>query len=1269
MDISRIEKIVLDNLPLSEQDKFLLNRRINKLKKDPKSFFETSYKKRSKQVIDKLPIKYTGRNNFTVVSAVYNVERYLNDYFQSLTDQSISFKKNIHLIMVDDGSTDNSAEIIREWQKKYPHNIRYFHKENGGQASARNLGLEHVETEWVTFIDPDDFVDKQYFKVIDDELEKDDSISMIVSNLKFFIEDENIIQDRHPLRFRFENTSKKFSSLDLKDFMNLSAAATIFKTNSILKNKIEFNSNIRPNFEDGKLIADYLLFDSGEVVFLKNSVYLYRKRSDKSSTVDTSWKNVQKYNDVLKHGYVAMLEKYDNSLGYVPRHIQRTVLYDVSWYLRLLVNHSEKIDFLTKDEKNNFYDLISYIFSYIDSETILSFSLAGIWFAHKVGILGAFKNERQQNQIAYIENIDREKKQILISYFTYFDVVHSVQLDEEEVIPRFEKTVENTFVNKLFVKEKRLWVPFDDKNSLFRILIDNRSSRISLKGTQHSKGILVRDILEAFQPSVEYKTDGSWLIMDRDTQADDNAEHFCRYMMKEHPKQKCYFALRRDSHDWERLHYDGFNLVEFGSDNFEARLKSASKIISSHLDKYVNNYFGDEYEYSKKFVFLQHGVIMNDLSNWFSSKKNLQCLVTTTIPEYHSIVDNNTRYKLTEKEVVLTGLPRHDSLIENNQQDSQTILIMPTWRQSIMGKVVGIGNNRSLNQDFMTTEYAQHWHQLLNSERFAHLVKVHGYKVIFAPHANIEPYMDMFSIPDYINLWKASDTNTSMQELFQQSKLMITDYSSVAFEMGILNKTVLYYQFDKDEVFSGTHLIQRGYFSYEKDGFGPVVTELEELLAKLDSILANNGAPIEPYATRIENTFAYHDTNNCQRVYQAIMNLDRPDSGEIDIDILNDMIVSAYNNRAWPLVESRVKLLANISSDKLDLSHENLLTEALFYQNKFVDLFEHLDKLNITRLEKDLWQVKVAFVTSRWHEAIHILEAMPKLNHDDTLILINSYANTQNVKQFEKLRVTIDNKDSDNVLSTMIEAWSYLAHRDWQAIIDLLDDEIVNFDEDALKDYQPQLLLARAHRHLLEFAEAHKQLSDFEIHTENNIKCCIEIASLAFVRDNYEKTIGQYEKAVDDIALLPEFSIMQYLQALWHMNYTEKLLETLLQVMSVYPDNQSFSVLYIETLARDKQWLQVLEGVLDIDLNQYAEMVYPVTLARYRLGHIEEAYDNCIKPTSDHDYKYWHLVSEIALLQEDFELAKYCLKGMIAIFPDKDNQDHWSKLESIRGYT
>src|SRR5690606_31468558 len=99
------------------------------------------------------------------------------------------------------------------------------------------------------------------------------------------------------------------------------------------------------------------------------------------------------------------------------------------------------------------------------------------------------------------------------------------------------------------------------------------------------------------------------------------------------------------------------------SADFEEKLKSCSNIISSHLDRYINNYFGDEYGYTKKFIFLQHGVIHNDLSNWLNSKKNLQCLITSTNDEFNSIVTSDL-YKYTSEEVVLTGLPRYDSLLK-----------------------------------------------------------------------------------------------------------------------------------------------------------------------------------------------------------------------------------------------------------------------------------------------------------------------------------------------------------------------------------------------------------------------------------------------------------------------------------------------------------------------------------------------------------------------------------------------------------------------------
>ena len=124
-----------------------IKRKWAKLKRDPKLFFEDMFIKYINFFKKYFPIKYQGQNQFTVVSAVYNVEKYLDEYFSSLTRQSLNFKKHIQIILVDDGSTDHSAEIIKRWQAKFPQNIHYFYKENGGQASARNLGLQHVETE------------------------------------------------------------------------------------------------------------------------------------------------------------------------------------------------------------------------------------------------------------------------------------------------------------------------------------------------------------------------------------------------------------------------------------------------------------------------------------------------------------------------------------------------------------------------------------------------------------------------------------------------------------------------------------------------------------------------------------------------------------------------------------------------------------------------------------------------------------------------------------------------------------------------------------------------------------------------------------------------------------------------------------------------------------------------------------------------------------------------------------------------------------------
>ena len=81
----------------------------------------------------------------SVVIPVYNVEKYLDETLKSVINQTINFKKNIQVILINDGSKDNSEKICLKYQRKYPENIEYYFKENAGVSAARNEGMKHIK--------------------------------------------------------------------------------------------------------------------------------------------------------------------------------------------------------------------------------------------------------------------------------------------------------------------------------------------------------------------------------------------------------------------------------------------------------------------------------------------------------------------------------------------------------------------------------------------------------------------------------------------------------------------------------------------------------------------------------------------------------------------------------------------------------------------------------------------------------------------------------------------------------------------------------------------------------------------------------------------------------------------------------------------------------------------------------------------------------------------------------------------------------------------
>ncbi len=101
-----------------------------------------------------------------------------------------------------------------------------------------------------------------------------------------------------------------------------------------------------------------------------------------------------------------------------------------------------------------------------------------------------------------------------------------------------------------------------------------------------------------------------------------------------------------------------------------------------------------------------------------------------------------------------------------------------------------------------------------------------------------------------------------------ESACMITDYSSIAMDFAYMNKPLVYYQFDEKQ-FRSEHF-EEGYFQYERDGFGPVVRTKEELLKYLEQMLKQPQSVLESYQKNIEAFFPSRDTNNCERIFEAV---------------------------------------------------------------------------------------------------------------------------------------------------------------------------------------------------------------------------------------------------------------------------------------------------------------------------------------------------------------------------------------------------------------
>ena len=885
---------------------------------------------------------------FSIIIPIYNVEDYLEETIESIINQTLNFEKHVQMILVNDGSPDNSEEICLHYQKKYPSNILYVKKENGGVSSARNKGIEYATGEIVNFLDSDDILAKDALEKVYEYYSKHKEEIDVVCLPIFYFEAR---KGQHMLNAKFAKTQ----IIDIEETpskIQLHVSSAFISNEQVQQHR--FDESLKYG-EDAKFVTEIIL-KKGKYGVLSNAKYYYRIRKSGSSAIQTSHSSEAWYNASVINFSKALIDMSLNKYGYVSRYIQNVVMYDLQWKFRI---KEIPTSVLSKEQKLEFIQLITQVLQHIEDDVI--FAQKYIKFHHKIFVLKLkyldsgkdilnylylkdnikiFLNKKMINSLdeqrVYLNLLEIREDKIYIegmfaSGFEASDSEITIHFKDQEIqTEKVSRPLSDIKIWGIVVKEIygfRAEIDCKDLNKEERIefvvKINDVKVKLNYKLTQRipfskkipsfyakdklilypgkthitvvpntfmrrikkefgmtkrliklmkiksgaKKALLVRwgyNLLSVFKKKPIY------LFMDRVDKADDNAEVLFRYATKRKDGIKKYFVISEKSSDFNRMKKYG-KVVPYGSYRHKLLLLLSDKLISSHADEVIINPFYSTKMYYKDlmtfdYIFLQHGVTQNDLSGWLNKyQKNIKLFITSAFEEYESII--NGAYGYSDKEVILSGMPRHDRLVNESKKQ---ILIMPTWRMSLASKL-DKNLRRVYNEDFVHTDYFKMYNGLINDERLLMKLKETGYKMKFVIHPALkEQYVD-FTQNEYVEI--LNPDNITYYKLFNESSLMVTDYSSVSFDFAYLRKPILYFHFDQEE-FYRNHFT-KGYFDYEEKGFGPVIKNFNDMVGELIKAIENDCQLDDLYRERIDSFFAYSDKNNSQRVYDEILKLDK----------------------------------------------------------------------------------------------------------------------------------------------------------------------------------------------------------------------------------------------------------------------------------------------------------------------------------------------------------------------------------------------------------
>jgi len=266
----------------------------------------------------------------SVIVPVYNVEKYLKRCINSIINQTY---KNLDIILIDDGSTDNSGRICDEYLS-LDNRIRVIHKKNEGQSIARKIGLENSIGKLISFIDADDVIDLNFYSILEKKFEEE-KVDIAYCKVKKF--NNEIIYDNK------KNVTYEIKTVEdcLKDIVSKDSIFNNFMVNKLYRKDLFNNINFPINniFED--LTIMYNIIDNSKTIYYADIyLYFYYNR------LDSSTKKIKSSNIIYKLNIINEREKfitnyYSNLIDYYELYHIKNIIYCAT----VLAKNNEKLFF------------------------------------------------------------------------------------------------------------------------------------------------------------------------------------------------------------------------------------------------------------------------------------------------------------------------------------------------------------------------------------------------------------------------------------------------------------------------------------------------------------------------------------------------------------------------------------------------------------------------------------------------------------------------------------------------------------------------------------------------------------------------------------------------------------------------------------------------------------------------------------------------------------------------------------------------------------